>query len=113
MPHDRHTVSVFAPLLTLTITIEAERDGLPDVHIHPGGQGFWVSRMLRHLGERPLLCSPIGGEVGKKLEEIGKDLGLPPVPSGLSLPPLPKLDIKIEPSPGGTKKDLAAPAPSR
>ena len=57
----------------------------------------------------------IGGEVGKKLEDIGKDLGLPPVPSGLALPPLPKLDIKIE-GPGTTptrKKELAAPAPSR
>jgi 1-phosphofructokinase len=76
LPHDRHTVSVFAPLLTLTITIEAERDGLPDVHIHPGGQGFWVSRMLRHLGERPLLCSPIGGEVGRVIRGLMAQWGI-------------------------------------
>lgn len=66
----------------------------------------------------------IGGEVGKKLEDIGKNLGLPPVPSGLglppvpsglALPPLPKLDItlpKRPPSPTEKQKDLAAPVPS-
>jgi hypothetical protein len=58
----------------------------------------------------------IGNEVGKKLEDIGKDLGLPPVPSGLALPPLPPLPtFTIEPLPkstGTAKKKLAAPAPS-
>ena len=58
----------------------------------------------------------IGGEVGKKLEDIGKDLGLPPVPSGLALPPLPplpKIDIELK-GPGlePNKKKLATPAPS-
>jgi ADP-dependent NAD(P)H-hydrate dehydratase / NAD(P)H-hydrate epimerase len=56
----------------------------------------------------------IGNEVGKKLEDIGKDLGLPPVPSGFALPPLPTLqlpDPKAQPA-DPTKKKLAAPAPS-
>jgi ADP-dependent NAD(P)H-hydrate dehydratase / NAD(P)H-hydrate epimerase len=51
----------------------------------------------------------IGDEVGRKLEGIGKELGLPPVPTGLSLPPLPPLPKPSEPAP---KKELAAPAPS-
>lgn len=52
----------------------------------------------------------IGGEVGKKLETIGKDLGLPPVPSGLPpLPPFPQLPDFSEPK---TKKKAAdTPAP--
>ena len=50
----------------------------------------------------------IGNEVGKKLEGIGKELGLPPVPSGLSLPPFPPLPAV----PPAKKKDLAAPASS-
>jgi len=50
----------------------------------------------------------IGNEVGKKLEGIGKELGLPPVPSGLSLPPFPTLPA----APPAKKKDLAAPASS-
>lgn len=58
----------------------------------------------------------IGDEVGKKLEGIGKDLGLPPVPSGFALPPLPPLplplvDPKATPADPAQKK-LAAPAPS-
>jgi len=56
----------------------------------------------------------IGDEVGKKLEGIGKDLGLPPVPSGFALPPLPSfplVDPKAAPTSTAQKK-LAAPAPS-
>jgi hypothetical protein len=50
----------------------------------------------------------IGGEVGKKLETIGKDLGLPPVPSGLpALPPFPKLPDFGEPQ---KKKATETPA---
>lgn len=49
----------------------------------------------------------IGGEVGKKLETIGKDLGLPPVPSGLpALPPFPQLPDFSEPK----KKNAVEPA---
>lgn len=71
MAPDHHTVAVFAPHLALTVTIEKGREGGPDdIHIHPGGQGFWVARMLRHLGERPLLCGPIGGESGAVLRGL-------------------------------------------
>lgn len=65
MGHEQHTVAVFAPVLYLTVTIEASPSGNDEVHIHPGGQGFWIARMLKHLGERPLLCGPLGGEAGK------------------------------------------------
>jgi hypothetical protein len=54
----------------------------------------------------------IGDEVGKKLEGIGKDLGLPPVPSGLGLPPFPLVDPKAAPASTAPQKKLAAPAPS-
>lgn len=54
----------------------------------------------------------IGDEVGKKVEAIGKDLGLPPVPSSLRIPipPLPQLSLPDAPS---KQKDLAAPAASK
>jgi len=60
----------------------------------------------------------IGSEVGRKLEGIGKELGLPPVPSGLALPPLP-LPLtppggapKVDPKSPAKNKNLAAPTPS-
>jgi 1-phosphofructokinase len=59
-------VCVFAPCLYLTVTVED-----PDeVHLHPGGQGLWIARMLAELGGNPVLCGPIGGEAGAVLEAI-------------------------------------------
>lgn len=63
---------MFAPYLYLTVTIE-ERDGwheAGEVHLHPGGQGFWIARMLAELGGNPVLCGPVGGEVGAVLTAI-------------------------------------------
>ena len=52
----------------------------------------------------------IGGEVGQKIQDIGKNLGLPPVPTGLPLPTLPGFpgDSTATPSAPAQKK-LAAP----
>jgi 1-phosphofructokinase len=44
-----------------------------DVHLHPGGQGFWIARMLRRLGEWPVLCAPVGGEAGRALRVLIPD----------------------------------------
>lgn len=65
MGHEKHNVAVLGPVLYLTVTVELSSAETDEVHIHPGGQGFWVARMLKHLDERPLLCGPIGGEAGK------------------------------------------------
>jgi 1-phosphofructokinase len=79
------TVAIFAPVLSLTVTIEAGREDGPDeIHFHPGGQGFWVARMLRHLGERPLLCGPIGGEVGPVIQGLVNQWGIDISPVGIS-----------------------------
>ena len=65
----RRNIVVFAPVLHLTITTELGR-GSDEIHIHPGGQGFWIARMLRQLGERPLLVGPAGGEIGRVLKAL-------------------------------------------
>jgi len=70
MGHEQHTVAIFAPVLHLTVTVESGSSDQDEIHVHPGGQGFWVARMLRHLGERPLICGPIGGEAGKVLQGL-------------------------------------------
>lgn len=75
-PHP--TVCVFGPSLFLTVTIEevANENGEPvgenqaQIHLHPGGQAFWIARMLRHLGEEPIVVSPLGGEKGAILDAL-------------------------------------------
>jgi 1-phosphofructokinase len=57
-------VCVFAPAPILTVTIERGVQDAGELHIHPGGQGFWVARMLRSLETSALLCAPLGGETG-------------------------------------------------
>lgn len=64
MSHEQHNITVLAPNAHVTVTVEKGASG-DEIHIHPGGQAFWVARMLTHLGERPLLCAPLGGEAGQ------------------------------------------------
>ena len=56
-------VVVFAPSPLLTVTIE-RRGEAPDVHLHAGGQGFWLARMIAALGMPVTLCGSFGGESG-------------------------------------------------
>jgi len=54
----------------LTVTVEdASADG-SEVHLHAGGQGFWIARMLVALALDTELCAPLGGEVGLVLEPL-------------------------------------------
>jgi 1-phosphofructokinase len=62
------TVAVFAPSPLLTVTVEQGEADEPEVHLHAGGQGFWVSRMVVTLGARAVLCAPLGGESGSVLQ---------------------------------------------
>ena len=75
------SIGVVSPSLLVTVTIEAKDGNEGDeVHLHPGGQGFWVARMIEHLGETPVLCAPVGGEVGSALRSL--------MPSNLDLWPV-------------------------
>ena len=40
------------------------------MHLHPGGQGFWIARMITVLGAQARLVSPIGGETGDVLAAL-------------------------------------------
>lgn len=60
-------VLVFAPSPLLTVTIES-RASEPDVHLHAGGQGVWVARMVATLGVPVRLCGCFGGETGLLLQ---------------------------------------------
>ena len=62
---------VFAPAPLLTVTIEAFPDddsdagNAGDLHLHAGGQGFWIARLLYELGVAVQLCGTFGGETGE------------------------------------------------
>ncbi len=67
-------ITVFGPSPMLSVTIERRGTGRDDVHLHPAGQGVWLSRMAAELGAWPVLCSLFGGETGAVLEPLLRDL---------------------------------------
>jgi 1-phosphofructokinase len=64
------SLTVFAPSPVVTITVEQGSRREPEIHIHAGGQGFWVARMAARLGARVSLCAPLGGETGEVLKSL-------------------------------------------
>jgi 1-phosphofructokinase len=61
---------VFAPSPLLTITVEAAGSPRQEIHLHAGGQGFWVARLAALLGARVRLCCALGGESGAVLRGL-------------------------------------------
>jgi 1-phosphofructokinase len=61
---------VFAPSPLLTITVEAAKTPRQEIHLHAGGQGFWVARMAALLGAQVSLCCALGGESGAVLRGL-------------------------------------------
>jgi 1-phosphofructokinase len=74
----RPRVCVFAPAPLLTVTIEKPSTdrGDGEVHLHPGGQGFWIARMLSRLDVDVVVCAALGGETGPILRRLMADAGL-------------------------------------
>jgi 1-phosphofructokinase len=62
-------IAVFAPSPLLTITVEPGADH-PEVHLHAGGQGFWVARLAATLGADVAICCALGGEPGRVLRAL-------------------------------------------
>lgn len=70
MDHATATVCVFAPAPVLTVTIEAGPREDAEVHLHAGGQGVWIARMLKAMGMEVVLCTSTGGETGRMVRAI-------------------------------------------
>ncbi|HEX7127276.1 MAG TPA: PfkB family carbohydrate kinase [Thermodesulfobacteriota bacterium] len=64
-----------APIPFLTVTVEAGASG-DELHVHAGGQGFWVARMAARLGVRTVLCAAFGGETGRVLPALVEAEGI-------------------------------------
>lgn len=61
---------VFAPTPLLTVTIESSPSDVPELHVHAGGQGFWIARMAVTLGLKVRLCGTFGGETGPVVSDL-------------------------------------------
>jgi len=65
------TVTVLATAVTLMVGVERSGGGGGgEVHLHAGGQAFWVARMAARLGARVTLVGPFGGESGIALRAL-------------------------------------------
>jgi 1-phosphofructokinase len=67
--HPEPRVAIFGPHPLLTVAVE-RRGEQDDIHLHVGGQGVWVARMVAELGAVPVLCSFVGGETGQTLRHL-------------------------------------------
>ncbi len=79
-------VAVFAPALLLLVEVHHTSEGEPEVHLHAGGQGYWVARMVRALSARALPCVCVGGESGEALRSLLMADGLDPWMTSTSRP---------------------------
>jgi len=70
MSEPRPRVAVFAPHPLLTVTIELEGSERQSIHLHAGGQGVWVARMVAAMGAMPVFCGLLGGETGELLAGV-------------------------------------------
>jgi 1-phosphofructokinase len=61
------SVAVLEPGPLLMVAVQEAPSGRPEVHLHAGGQGFWVARMAAEMGGEPVLCAPMGGRPGRLL----------------------------------------------
>ena len=66
----RASLVVFAPSPLLTIMVEEPGTARQEIHLHAGGQGFWVARMAALLGAEVTLCCALGGEPGTVLRAL-------------------------------------------
>lgn len=76
MSSETPTVCVFSPSILVTVTVESAGPEFDDIHFHLGGQGYWVARLIRELGERPILVAPVGGEAGQVVRGLMRSSGL-------------------------------------
>jgi 1-phosphofructokinase len=72
----KRSIAVFDPSPLLTVTIEAGTSASPEIHLHAGGQGFWVSRMIARLGIPVTLCAPFGDDTGRVLRTLVEEEGV-------------------------------------
>jgi 1-phosphofructokinase len=100
---------VFAPSPLLTVTVEAAGTPGQEIHLHAGGQGFWVARMAALLGVQVSLCCALGGESGAVLRALIARENVEP----LSVDCAASNGVYIHARRGGVREQLARTASKR
>lgn len=72
----RRRITVFSPTPCLTVTVEAGAASAEELHLHAGGQGVWVARLLKRFGVPVTLCVPLGGDSGNVVESLLESEGI-------------------------------------
>ncbi len=49
-PENSVDIAMFAPALLLNVEIHSATDDSSEVHLHAGGQGYWITRMVQGSG---------------------------------------------------------------
>jgi 1-phosphofructokinase len=76
-------VCVFDPSPLLTVTIEPNGPD-DEIHLHAGGQGFWIARMARRLADHVRLVGGFGGETGTLIVPLIRQHGIEVLPTELA-----------------------------
>jgi 1-phosphofructokinase len=63
---------VLDPSPLLTVTVEAGDEG-DEIHLHAGGQGYWVAHLIEALEVKVCLCAAFGGETGRVVRTLVED----------------------------------------
>lgn len=74
--HPRVCVFAPAPLLTVTIEVTPDEHRSDEVHLHAGGQGLWIARLVAELGIDVVLCGSFGGETGRVARNLIREEGI-------------------------------------
>lgn len=75
-PESGGRVAVLACALNLMVSVEEAEGQVIEIHLHPGGQGFWAARMAARLGATVTLVAPLGGEPGVALRALVEQEGI-------------------------------------
>ena len=76
--HGRGRVVVLGCAPTLLVTVDQMPDGsgIREIHLHPGGQGFWAARMAALLNAEVTLVAPLAGEPGVAIRALIEHAGV-------------------------------------
>ncbi len=72
----RVCVFAAAPLLTVTIEQTTDHGRSDEIHLHAGGQGFWIARLVAEFGVDVVLCGSFGGETGRVVRTLIGEEGI-------------------------------------